>query len=232
MNESLFTPVDLYCERLHPDFWGEPINALSNAGFLLAAYCVWRLIKSRGLKTSVTAWILMLMIAVIGIGSFLFHTFAVRWALFADVIPISIYQVLFLAFYLRQVARLSVLKVGIWLIAFFAVTYGFAALPVQWLNGSLSSYGSAWLFIAGLGVYHWRTCKHEPMALLLAAGVFSLSLLFRSADMAVCQYLSIGTHMFWHLLNSVVLYLTTRAFLLNLRPLKQPDSNIHSQPAP
>ncbi|EJL94051.1 Alkaline phytoceramidase (aPHC) [Herbaspirillum sp. CF444] len=221
MNESFFAPVDLYCERLSPNFWAEPVNALSNAGFLLAAYCVWRLLESRGLKTSITTWILTLMIAVIGIGSFLFHTFAVRWALFADVIPISIYQVLFLTFYLCQVARLSALKVGGWVIAFFAVTYWFGALPAQWLNGSLSSYGSAWLFIAGLGIYHWRTRKHEPMALLLAAGVFSLSLIFRSADMAVCKYLSIGTHMFWHLLNSVVLYLTTRAFILNLRAFRQ-----------
>lgn len=223
MNQSLFAPVDLYCERLSPDFWAEPVNALSNAGFLLAAYFAWRLLQSRGLKTFITAWVLTLMVAVIGIGSFLFHTFAVRWALFADVIPISVYQVLFLSFYLYKVARFSALKVGAWIIAFFAVTYGFDALPTQWLNGSVSSYGSAWLFIAGLGVYHWRTHKQAPLDLLLAAGVFSLSLVFRSMDMAICQYISIGTHMFWHLLNSVVLYLTTRAFLLNLSISRQPD---------
>ncbi|MBT0571053.1 alkaline phytoceramidase [Curvibacter sp. CHRR-16] len=225
MTQSLFTPVDLYCERLSPDFWAEPVNAISNAGFLLAAYFAWRLLRSRGLKTSITAWMLTLMVAVVGIGSFLFHTFAVRWALFADVIPISIYQVLFLTFYLHQVARLSALKVGAWIIAFFATTYGFDALPAQWLNGSLSSYGSAWLFVAGLGVYHWRTGKQEPRALALAAGVFSLSLIFRSMDLAVCEYISIGTHLFWHLLNSMVLYLTTRAFLLNLRITRPADHN-------
>lgn len=151
MNDSLFAPVDLYCERLSPAFWAEPVNALSNLGFIVAAYCAWRLLKSRGMRTSSTAGILALMIAVIGIGSFLFHTVAVRWALLADVIPISLYQVLFLAFYLRQVARLSLPVVAAWLLAFFATSYGIGALPDQWLNGSLSSYGSAWLFIAGLG---------------------------------------------------------------------------------
>ncbi|ADJ65707.1 ceramidase [Herbaspirillum seropedicae] len=221
MNDSLFAPVDLYCERLSPAFWAEPVNALSNLGFIVAAYCAWRLLKSRGMRTSSTAGILALMIAVIGIGSFLFHTVAVRWALLADVIPISLYQVLFLAFYLRQVARLSLPVVAAWLLAFFATSYGIGALPDQWLNGSLSSYGSAWLFIAGLGVYHWRPDKHEPMTLLLALGVFTLSLAFRSADMAVCHYVSIGTHMFWHLSNSIVLYLTTRAFIVNLQPLQQ-----------
>jgi len=220
MNDSLFVPVDLYCERLSPAFWAEPVNALSNLGFIVAAYCVWRLLKSRGMRTSSMAGILALMIAVIGIGSFLFHTVAVRWALLADVIPISIYQVLFLAFYLRQVARLSLPMVAAWLLAFFATSYGMGMLPDQWLNGSLSSYGSAWLFIAGLGVYHWRRGKHEPMGLLLAVGVFTLSLVFRSADMAACHYVSIGTHMFWHLANSIVLYLTTRAFIVNLQPLQ------------
>jgi hypothetical protein len=57
--------------------------------------------------------------------------------------------------------------------------------------------------------------KTEPMALLLATGVFTLSLVLRSMDMEVCPSISIGTHMFWHLLNGVVLYLTTRAFVRN-----------------
>ncbi|WP_288408289.1 ceramidase domain-containing protein [uncultured Herbaspirillum sp.] len=222
MNASLFAPVDLYCERLSPAFWAEPVNALSNLGFFVAAFCAWRLLKSYSAPTSRSAWILTLMIAVIGIGSFLFHTVAERWALLADVIPISLYQILFLAFYLRQVARLSLPGVGAWVIAFFAISYGVSTLPDQWLNGSLSSYGSAWLFIAGLGVYHWRSGKQEPQALLLAVAVFSLSLLFRSADMAVCKYLSIGTHMFWHLSNSIVLYLTTRAFIVNLAFVPRP----------
>ncbi len=32
-----FEPVRAYCERGGPEFWAEPANALSNAGFLLAA---------------------------------------------------------------------------------------------------------------------------------------------------------------------------------------------------
>ena len=30
------TPVDLYCERLGPSFWAEPVNAFSNAAFLIS----------------------------------------------------------------------------------------------------------------------------------------------------------------------------------------------------
>lgn len=215
MNESLFAPVDLYCERLSTAFWAEPVNALSNLAFLLAAFCLWRLPLPDGRGTVAMSRLLTLMVAVIGVGSFLFHTFTVRWALFADVIPISVYQVLFLAFYLRKVARCGGLATMGWVLFFFVVTYGVGMLPEQWLNGSVASYGSAWLFIGGLGVYHWRMRKVEPMILLLAAGVFTLSLVLRSLDMVACQYVSIGTHMFWHVLNGAVLYLTTRAFILN-----------------
>lgn len=215
MTESLLAPVDLYCERLSTAFWAEPVNAMSNLAFLLAAFYLWRMPVSGGRSAVVMSRILTLMVAVIGVGSFLFHTFAVRWALFADVIPISVYQVLFLAFYVRRVARCNWLVTMGWVLFFFVVTYGVGMLPDQWLNGSVASYGSAWLFIGGLGVYHQRTRKAGPMILLQATGVFTLSLVLRSLDMVACQYVSIGTHMFWHVLNGAVLYLTTRAFILN-----------------
>jgi hypothetical protein len=39
------TPIDLYCERADPSFWAEPVNALSNCAFLIAAaaaFAQWR----------------------------------------------------------------------------------------------------------------------------------------------------------------------------------------------
>ena len=35
--------IDLYCERLSPGIWAEPINALTNLAFLVAAFAAWRL---------------------------------------------------------------------------------------------------------------------------------------------------------------------------------------------
>ena len=42
---SWLTPVDNYCERIDPGFWAEPLNALSNTAFILAAaygFYLWR----------------------------------------------------------------------------------------------------------------------------------------------------------------------------------------------
>ena len=47
--------------------------------------------------------------------------------------------------------------------------------------------------------------------LFLAAGVFTLSVAFRTVDIAVCAAFPLGTHFLWHSLNGVVLYLLLRA---------------------
>jgi hypothetical protein len=42
-------------------------------------------------------------------------------------------------------------------------------------------------------------------AFLLAAGVFVVSLTFRSIDARLCEAVPIGTHFLWHLLNGALL---------------------------
>src|SRR3954454_10036771 len=83
-------PIDAYCERIDASFWSEPINALSNAAFLVAAaiaFARWR----RAGASDLPVLFLIATVAVVGIGSFLFHTFANRWSRLADVIPIAVF---------------------------------------------------------------------------------------------------------------------------------------------
>jgi len=65
--------VDQYCERMGPEFWAEPVNAVTNLAFVLAALVVWP--RAVGLGR-----VLAVILVAIGIGSFLFHTFAQPWA--------------------------------------------------------------------------------------------------------------------------------------------------------
>jgi hypothetical protein len=213
-----FTPYDLYCERLGPGFWAEPVNALSNAGFLVAAWLSWRLARSRPGGLTLQGAVLIALVAIIGVGSFLFHTLAVFWAMLTDVIPIATYQVLCLAFYAHSVARWSAMKVAACVGTFLVASVVCASLPAQWLNGTLP-YAPALVVIVGMGLYHHQTGEHERRVFLLAAGVFVASLVCRVFDMQVCEHLRIGTHAAWHLLNGVVLYLSTRGFLVNMRPI-------------
>lgn len=88
--------IDLYCERTAQGFWNEPLNAISNAAFLIAAWVAWRAlrdVKSRGTMDV----ILICLAACIGIGSFLFHTYANGQTEIMDVIPIWLFVTLYVA---------------------------------------------------------------------------------------------------------------------------------------
>ena len=106
MDETWFAPICAYCERSDAGFWSEPVNALSNAGFLVAAgAAAWRARTAHPRDAAALA--LAAIVAGVGIGSFLFHTFANRWSLLADVIPIAIFIYAFFYVALRRFFGLS-----------------------------------------------------------------------------------------------------------------------------
>ncbi|MCW5693142.1 MAG: ceramidase domain-containing protein [Pseudolabrys sp.] len=203
-------PVDLYCERLDPSFWAEPLNALTNLSFVIAAAIAFAQWKRAGGRD----WPALVLIAVtlaIGIGSFIFHTVATRGAALFDTVPIAVFIYGYLLLALRRFLGLSTLVALATLAAFVVLSALEARLvPAGTLNGS-HAYLPAW---AALLIVGWLTPDKRPRRLLLAAAlVLALSLAFRSIDQAVCATLAIGTHFLWHTLNGVVLYLTLRAAL-------------------
>uniref|UniRef100_B8HUX2 Ceramidase n=1 Tax=Cyanothece sp. (strain PCC 7425 / ATCC 29141) TaxID=395961 RepID=B8HUX2_CYAP4 len=207
--------IDLYCERTAPGLWNEPLNALSNLSFFIAAWAMWRL-AGHERKLSKSVWIIIGLSGSIGVGSFLFHTFATRWANILDIIPILLFQLWFLWLYLRQVIRLKPFYAG-FLVIIFYFALDFSRQLKHLLNGSLV-YAPALLVLWGLGGYHYQQQKREPWVLLAAAAVFLLSLIFRTIDQRVCPDFGIGTHFLWHIFNGILLYLSARALILNCSP--------------
>ena len=213
------TSLDLYCERLGPEFWAEPLNAVSNASFVAAAiagFVLWR--RAGGQDRPALALIAVAL--AVGIGSFLFHTFAERWSRYADVIPIAVF---IYAYFLLAMGR----YVGLRFWAAAGITAAFAAANVLFspalraaigpdalgrLNGS-EGYFPAAIALAVIGAYLSASpaTRAPGRALLLGAAVFVLSLAFRTLDNAVCGLLPIGTHFVWHLLNGFLLFVLLRA---------------------
>ncbi|WP_041642868.1 ceramidase domain-containing protein [Azoarcus olearius] len=209
-------PLDLYCERTSPAFWAEPVNALTNLSFILAAIALWHLARQQPRRPGADGTFLIANVAAIGLGSFLFHTYADRWTMLADVLPIFVYQLVFLACYARRVVGLGAAVTAALVGLFVLLALGFARLPGAWLNGSLA-YGAAFVSLAAIGVWHHRRAERERATVLLAFALFLVSVSFRSLDLSLCADGALGTHFLWHLLNGAVLYLTTRAYLLNRR---------------
>ncbi len=215
---DLHHAVDIYCERTTTLFWAEPLNAISNVSFILAGAALLFLCRrhfSAAQHIPPDCAVLIFLVFLIGIGSFLFHTFANTWSMMLDVGPILVYQLFLLGFYAWRVMGLNRYRVLMILFGFIVLGQTMKSIfPEDTLNGSLM-YAPAFLFLLAYGIFHMATQQKERFLLLGAAGVFLVSLTFRSVDMVVCDVLPIGVHYMWHLLNGLLLYMTTRAYILN-----------------
>ncbi|MEF2550749.1 ceramidase domain-containing protein [Aurantimonas sp. A2-1-M11] len=202
-------PIDAYCERLGDGFWAEPLNALSNLAFLLAAAIGLALWRRTG-RSDRPLFLLSCLVAVIGVGSFLFHTFANRWSSLADVLPIALF--IYAYFFL---ALLRLVGLGRWVAGLGTAGFLVASILSEpflaGLVGSSAGYVPALLAMLGIGSYLVAT-GHGAGPLVLAAGmVFTVSLGMRMADAPLCAAWPTGTHVFWHILNAATLKLLLAA---------------------
>ncbi len=220
-----------YCERdANPAFWAEPLNAVTNGGFVLAALAGALLIARRPSRER-SLWhnFFVLNFIAIGIGSFLFHTMPSVRTEIADTGPIGLFMLTYLIYALRRFAGAS------WLVTSIAMALFIGAMAMafnmkcwdgrmglmlenvpegaraQCMNGSLG-YGPA--FAAMVLIGGWLALRRHPAAPLVvaAAAVFLLSLTFRSLDQTLCRDWIVmghrmGTHFLWHLCNSLTLFL-------------------------
>lgn len=194
--------VNSYCERVDFTFWSEPLNAVTNAAFIIAALWAWRMAQGdRGGR--VLAGILL----VIGVGSFLFHTLATRWAAVADTTPILVFILTYL-----YLATTRYFRLPWWAGALAAVLFVPYSMAVGWvltplvgnLNGSMG-YVPVPILVAVYGLLLLRKRPETGRGMLVGAGILTVSLVFRSVDQAVCGTWPWGTHFMWHLLNGTML---------------------------
>ncbi len=195
--------VDRYCERVDPSFWAEPVNAVTNAAFIIAALVMWHRVKGQGIGVTV---VLVWLLAAIGVGSFLFHSFAQVWAAIADTTPILIFVLVYIFAANRYFWRLEVWPA----LGLTALFFPFAAVTVPLFQmvpgiGSSAGYGPVPLLIAGYAVLLRNRLPGVARGLGIGVALLVLSLVFRSLDLPLCGQIPLGTHFLWHITNAVML---------------------------
>jgi len=220
-----WSKVYSYCERGgDPAFWAEPLNAISNGAFIIAALiAAVQLARARRPDGAVVEWLLILLVACIGVGSFMFHTYATVWAIPFDTVPISIFMLAYLGYALRRFAGAPWIVVVAALAAFYlSVKYAQGIhcsnelLPMtrgagkRCFNGTL---GYTPAFFALLLVGLWLAIRRQAAALYILAGaaIFLAAMTFRTIDLEVCRWAvrggrGVGTHFLWHTFNGLLLY--------------------------
>ena len=207
--------IDLYCERIGPGLWGEPANVTSNLGFVLAAWAVWQLGSDSAVPRSLVRRFTTLLLAVAA-GSTLFHMLATPWARIFDEGPIVLLQIVFIWTYCRRVMRLQAPPVFAIIIGLVTASVAARFMLAGLLNNSLP-YAPAVALTMVLGIDHARARHRGRWLLVAGSALFVLAVFLRSIDNAVCASFPLGTHVFWHLLAAVVVYLFIRGLLTNVR---------------
>lgn len=198
---NLTESIDIYCERTDASYWSEPVNALTNAAFLIAAILVWPRTAGVPLARALAA-----VLFAIGVGSYLFHTHATAWAAMADTTPILLYILLYVYVANRQYWALSWPMALLGALAF--IPYAMVTTPLFERLPFFEVSSFYWPVPLLIGAYAVALARRRPetaRGLAIGAGILCLSLVFRSVDIPVCDGFPLGTHFLWHVLNAVML---------------------------
>ncbi len=214
------TYLDSYCERLgQTELWAEPFNAVSNIAFLLAAILTYRYIRNH---STWDIWLLSGLLFVIGLGSGAWHIYPNSTTLMLDVLPILLFINMYLIVFLLRVYRwpwyAAIGAMGVLQALNAATSHIF---PPDTLHGTIF-YLPTWLMLVCITVY--ARFYHRSIYVILGriCLIWTASLTLRTLDMPLCHVHTIGTHYWWHLLNSVVLYQ-----LLSIVIRQNQSTNLH-----
>ncbi len=215
--ENISQHLFLYCERgLNSAFWAEPVNALSNFAFIFAAIIAYSKF-CRGNNSNWELKTLVILTAIVGIGSFIFHTIATKTAILADIIPIVIFIHFSVYAIFHQALRLKSWQAALCAISFLGFNVAILQIFGRTLfNGSIQYLPTlAFLIIVSAAISLKKLPGERQFE--LSSFVFSVSIFCRSFDQAFCHTFPLGLHFMWHILNAVTMYYVMKGLIYNLR---------------
>lgn len=210
--------IDGYCERVDPGYWAEPVNAITNAAFLIVASVMWRRTRGAGLPLATA---LVVILAGIGVGSYLFHTHARVWAALLDSGAIAVFALVYVFAANRDFWGLAGWRA--WAATALFIPYVVVVVPIFDRLPFFSISSGYWplpllMCLYGLGLR--ARAPATGQGLLIAAGICAVSLTARSLDMPLCGTVPLGTHFLWHVLNALLLGWMIEVYLRHQRGMR------------
>lgn len=197
--------LPIYCETGHP-FLGmaEPVNTITNAAILIAAYFAYRYARKSRVRLSTDLVLLLFLLTWVGIGSALWHGLRTPWALTLDWIPGVLYLLVLTVLWIRQ------------LYGWFAGVFGMVAMTlisiagVGYLGKTLAAITPnlfalpmfATVTVVGVIMVSGAWTRYGRGAGLLGVSILATGLtaaFARSIDLLICPYVPTGTHFLWHI---------------------------------
>lgn len=216
--------IDLHCERVADGLFGEPLNTISNIGFLIVAFLLAQLARREKI-TQPNIWFLIALIGFIGVGSAVFHTTARMWAAaFMDNLPIAIWAITFLIMFCKHVLKLSWAATLLLFTIFIAENVIFKMLINKAPDGYVSLIPSVIFLLALSGLMYFDknpSFRNFFIATLIAV----IAVIFRAIDAPLCDAFPIGTHFLWHLLMAPFVYIVMKELIRRSSAAKLPKGS-------
>lgn len=196
-----FEQFDGYCERTDFSYWSEPINAVTNLAFIIAALIMWRRVGPNP-----AARVLCAILFMIGVGSYLFHTHATGWAALTDIAPIGAFILVYLFLVNRHLLSWPLWAAVLGTAAF--IPYAALVVPILDTLPFFRISNFYWTVPTLLVLYAIPLRQRRPTlsrGFLIGAAILTASITLRSVDELLCPTIPIGTHFLWHCLNATML---------------------------
>jgi hypothetical protein len=201
-----------YCERLGPGPIAEPLNAISNLAFIIAAILAARRMReltNLSLEVRLLPWSL----GVVAVGSALYHTYRSPGTYILDVVPLTVFIAGSIYLVLRKVLGGPSKALGVGAAFVLIQLLLLIIVPRHLLNGS-TPYLVAILFIPLIMAWIARRYGSLAWKIVPVAVLFTLAFVLRTVDGIVCPWLSVGTHFLWHITAAAAAYYVIRLVVL------------------
>lgn len=206
------------CERHALGFMGEPLNVISNLGFLYVAVVIYRFYHKHEDITGRWIWdihALTFLTFIIGFNSIVFHAFPTPTTELMDTIPIVMFIMIYFTSILFRIGRCTLFQAGICLVAFVGFSHVLVTQFPRALNDSIG-YLSSMIALIIIAVYLHLKARPSSTHFMLASIVGVCSLFCRAIDRDICSMFPLGTHFIWHCLNATLLYILLKQIIRNV----------------
>ena len=195
------------------------LNQFSNIAFIIGAIYTWHTWKQYD-SDDYFSLSLIILVALIGLGSFIFHTFPSDKTIWIDLIPIQIFGLSYFAYIGMKYFKASNFKIFMALITFFFVRqYWIIYMPRGALGGGITHIPTIFLLLSCSLLLLSKYKKFSTM-LLTAGIIYILALITRAFDKQITLEFPVGAHWVWHILTALtatILILATVQYPANIK---------------
>jgi len=206
------------CERHGLGLFAEPLNLLSNFGFIYVAIAIYRYWRTHEDIEARWIWdikVLNLLILIIGVNSLVFHANPTQLTEIADTIPIVCFILIYFLSVLFRIGKCTKFQAFVCFTAFVGFSHVLVHQFPRALNDSIG-YLSSMMALIVIAVWLHLRARPSSQYFMLAALVGVVSLFCRAIDREVCELWPYGTHFIWHACNATLLYILMKQIIRNV----------------